>query len=161
NSGASSCVGCDYNNIDGFINSSGHVPVVLNLADGSQGVFILKAPGSFTQAARTGVGGFTAIRPRVAINNSDQVSFIATQSGVESVFRFTPPSTLDKIASIGDLINAETIQAFGAYTDINNLGNVVFEATLVPDGSEPQAYYYWDGSVNEIFVAVNGGLASE
>jgi PKD repeat protein len=157
-----SCSGCEYNNIDGFINSSGHVPVVLNLDDGSQGVFIFKAPGSVTQVARTGVGGITAIRPRVVINDSDQVSFQATSGGVDRIFRFTPPSTLATVASVGDIINGEKIQDFGPFTDINNLGNIVFEADLVPNSNAPQGYYFWDGTVTEILLVPNGNsLASE
>ena len=46
---------CEYEQIDGHMNAAGHVPVVLNLQDGTQGVFNFTAPGVSTQVARSGV----------------------------------------------------------------------------------------------------------
>src|SRR5262249_5066019 len=121
--GGSFCGNCEYENIDGFINSAGHVPVVLNLADGTQGVFILTGPGAAIQVARGPAG---SIRPRVSINDSDQVVYRATTGGVDHLFRFTPPSTNTIIVSVGDAVGGSPINAIAPYSDINNGGHVVF-----------------------------------
>ena len=73
------CSACIYNDIDGLINSAGHVPVVLRLADATQGVYNFSAPGVSTEVARTGgANPYTALSPRASINNSDQVAFKGT-----------------------------------------------------------------------------------
>lgn len=139
---------CVYENIDGHMNASGHVPVVLNLADGTQGVFNFTAPGTSTQVARGGVAGVTAIGPRVSINDSDQVVYRATVGGVDHLFRFTPPSTTATIVSVGDVVNGKTISSIGAFSDINNGGNVVYGAFY--NGDNNSAFYFWDGTNHEV-----------
>src|SRR5262249_44835116 len=137
------CSGCEYEQIDGHMNASGHVPVVLNLADGSQGVFNFTAPGVSTQVARTGVAGVTALAPRVNLNDSDQVVYRATVGGIDPLFRFTPPSTTTTIVSVGDVVNGKTISSIGAWSDINTGGNVVYGAFY--NGDLNSAFYFWDG----------------
>ncbi len=152
------CSGCNYNNIDGFINSAGHVPVVLNLSDGTQGVFNFTAPGVATQVLRSG-GAVTAIGPRVSINTADQVAYRATSGGVDRLFRFTPPATTVTIASVGDVINGHTISSLGAYTDINAGGNVVFQAGV--DAGASDAFYFWDGASTQVITGPFNSLAAE
>jgi hypothetical protein len=130
------------------MNASGHVPVVLNLADGTQGVFNFTAPGTSTQVARGGVAGVTAIGPRVSINDSDQVVYRATVGGIDHLFRFTPPSTTATIVSVGDVVNGKTISSIGAFSDINNGGNVVYGAFY--NGDNNSAFYFWDGTNHEV-----------
>jgi hypothetical protein len=139
---------CEYENIDGHMNASGHVPVVLNLLDGTQGVFNFTAPGVSTQVARGGVAGVTAIGPRVSINDSDQVVYRATVGGVDHLFRFTPPATTATIVSVGDVVNGKTISSIGAFSDINNGGNVVYGAFY--NGDNNSAFYFWDGTNHEV-----------
>jgi hypothetical protein len=148
------CGGCEYETIDGHMNASGHVPVVLNLQDGTQGVFNFTAPGVSTQVARTGVAGVTAIAPRVNINDSDQVVYRATVGGVDHLFRFTPPATTVTIVSVGDVVNGKTISSIQAWTDINNTGNVVYGALY--NGDNNTAFYFWDGTNHEV---ASGGTA--
>lgn len=142
------CSGCEYEQIDGHMNASGHVPVVLNLADATQGVFNFTAPGVSTQVARVGVGGVTAIGPRVNINDSDQVVYRATVGGTDHLFRFTPPATTATIVSVGDVVNGKTISSIGAFSDINNTGNVVYGAFY--NGDNNSAFYFWDGTNHEV-----------
>jgi len=142
------CGPCEYEQIDGHMNASGHVPVVLNLADGSQGVFNFTAPGVSTQVARTGVAGVTAIAPRVNLNDSDQVVYRATVGGIDHLFRFTPPSTTTTIVSVGDVVNGKTISSIGAWSDINTGGNVVYGAFY--NGDNNSAFYFWDGTNHEV-----------
>ncbi len=136
------------------MNASGHVPVVLNLLDGTQGVFNFTAPGVSTQVARGGVAGVTAIGPRVSINDSDQVVYRATVGGVDHLFRFTPPATTATIVSVGDVVNGKTISSIGAFSDINNGGNVVYGAFY--NGDNNSAFYFWDGTNHEV---ASGGTA--
>jgi len=155
------CSGCEYELIEGEMNASGHVPVVLNLQDGSQGVFNFSGPGTSTQVARTGVAGVTAIGPRVAINDTDQVVYRAVVGGVTRLLRFTPPATTVTIVSVGDVVNGHTISTIGAFADVNNSGNVVYGALF--NGDSASGFYFWDGTNSEI---VTGGfdpttLASE
>ena len=90
--GCTLCVDDYYDQTDGRINSSGHVPVVLSLADGTEGVFLFDGPGSSTQVARTGGSNpYTSISPRATVNDNDQVAFIAMVGTVESLFVYTPP----------------------------------------------------------------------
>ena len=155
--GGGFCSGCEYESIDGFINSAGHVPVVLNLSDGTQGVFNFTGPGTATQIVRLPAG---SIGPRVSINNSDQVVYRAVTGGVERLFRFTPPSTITTIVSVGDVVGGSAIDEIYAFTDINNSGNVVF-AGLTGGGAD-DAYYFWNGStVTRIVTANESSLASE
>jgi hypothetical protein len=139
--GGANCPGCEYQNFDGLINGSGHVPIVLNLSDGTQGVFIMTGPGTATQIVRLPTG---AIGPRTSINDSDQVTYRATVGGVTSIFRFTPPSTITTIASVGDTIGGQTISSLAAYTDINNSGNLVFTGQVA--GGTLDAYFFWNGA---------------
>ena len=170
NSGAS-CVGCTYNDIDGLINSAGHVPVVLRLADGTQGVYNFSAPGVSTQVARTGgANPYTALSPRVSINNADQVAFKGVSGGLSRIFRFTPPATTATVVSAGDDLGVRgggpasgvTFASFGNFVDLNNSGNLVFQAKL--SGAQ-EGFYYWDGStglIKEVFrKADTSSLASE
>jgi hypothetical protein len=145
--GGTACgAACTYQNFDGLINGPGHVPVVLNLSDGTQGVFILTGPGAATQVVRLPTG---SIGPRVSINDSDQVTYRATVGGVTSIFRFTPPSTIDTIASVGDVVNGHTISSLGAFSDINGSGHVVFGGEIT--GGTLSAFYFWNGTtVTEI-----------
>jgi putative Ig domain-containing protein/PKD domain-containing protein/galactose oxidase-like protein len=157
---------CDYQDIDGYINSSGHASVAVHLSNGDTAAYLLKDPGSFTQVARTGGAGpggvFGRIYSRTELNDSDQVLFRAQVGGVEKLIRWTPPSTYTVIASVGDTVAGQTFAALGFFGDINASGNVVFQADLVVDGSIPQGYYYWDGTVTPIFVEPTaGGLAQE
>jgi hypothetical protein len=142
------CGICEYEQIDGKMNASGHVPVVLNLLDGTQGVFNFTAPGVSTQVARVGVGGVTAVGPRVSINDSDQVVYRGTVGGVDHLFRFTPPATTATIVSVGDVVNGKTISSIGAFSDINNGGNVVYGAFY--NGDNNSAFYFWDGTNHEV-----------
>jgi hypothetical protein len=141
------CTGCKYQNFDGFVSSSGHVSVVLNLADGTQGVFNFTGPGVSTQVARTG-GTLTAIGPRVSFNDSDQVVYRGTSGGVDHIFRFTPPATTVTVVSVGDVINGHTVSSLGAFTNVNNSGNVVYGARFAGDTLD--GFYYWDGTSTEI-----------
>lgn len=144
------CTGgnCEYELIDGEMNASGHVPVVLNLQDGTQGVFNFSGPGTSTQVARSGVAGVGAIGPRVSINDSDQVVYRAVVGGVTRLLRFTPPATTVTIVSVGDVVNGHTISTIGAFSDINNSGNVVYGALF--NGDSASGFYYWDGANSEI-----------
>ena len=73
--GGSNCTTCTYNDIDGLISSAGHVPVVLRLADATQGVYNFSAPGVSTQVARTGgANPYTALSPRASVNNGSSSS---------------------------------------------------------------------------------------
>jgi hypothetical protein len=177
------CNTCEYRDIDGFINSSGHASVAVSLSAPAgctlgppnppcdTAAYLLKDPGSFTQVARTGGAGpggvFGRIYARTALNNSDQVLFKA-QVNVGGVFvdkliRWTPPSTYAVIATVNDVVAGETFAALGSFGDINSSGHVVFQADLVVDGAVPQGYYFWDGAtVTPIFVEPTaGGLAQE
>ena len=145
---------CEYELIDGHMNAAGHVPVVLNLLDGTQGVFNFTAPGVSTQVARTGVAGVTVIGPRVSINDSDQVVYRAMTGGVERLFRFTPPSTTVTIVSVGDVVNGNAISSIQPFTDINNSGNVVYGALY--NGDNNSAFYFWDGTNHEVLAG--GGI---
>jgi hypothetical protein len=135
------CTGCTYQNIDGLINGPGHVPIVLNLSDGTQGVFIMTGPGAATQIVRLAAG---SIGPRTSINDSDQVTYRATTGGVDHIFRFTPPSTITTIASVGDVVNGHTISSLGAYSDINSSGHIVFGGEIT--GGTLSAFYFWNGT---------------
>ncbi|HEY6929626.1 MAG TPA: hypothetical protein VJA66_08115, partial [Thermoanaerobaculia bacterium] len=164
----SNCGGgnCEYQEIDGYLNASGHASVAVHLANGDTAAFLLKGPGSFTQIARTGGAGpgglFGRIYARTELNDTDQVLFKAQVGGVDKLIRWTPPSTFVVIASVGDTVAGETFFALGSFGDINASGNVVFQADLVVDGSVPQGYYFWDGTVTPIFVEPTaGGLAQE
>ena len=139
---------CEYELIDGHMNAAGHVPVVLNLLDGSQGVFNFTGPGVSTQVARTGVAGVTAIGPRVSINDSDQVVYRAVTGGVERLFRFTPPATTVTIVSVGDVINGHTISSIQPFSDINNTGNVAYAARF--SGDSFSGFYFWNGTNFEL-----------
>ena len=156
NTAGTGCGTCEYQSIDGFINSAGHVPVVLNLNDGTQGVFNFTGPGVATQAVRLTAG---LIGPRVAINNSDQLVYRANTGGVDRLFRFTPPSTTVTIASVGDVVNGQTLTSIGAFADINNSGNVVFQAKSASGTQD--GFYYWDGAVTEVTTGPSDTLASE
>jgi hypothetical protein len=149
------CNTCEYENIDGFINSAGHVPVVLNLSDGTQGVFVLNGPAAATQVVRLPTG---AIGPRASINNNDQVVYRATTGGVDRLFRFTPPSTNTTIVSVGDVVGGSAISSLGAFSDINSAGHVVFGGTT----GALDAYYFWDGTtVTRITTGPSQTLSSE
>ncbi|HEX4439517.1 MAG TPA: putative Ig domain-containing protein [Thermoanaerobaculia bacterium] len=155
--GGSRCVGCEYELIDGFINSAGHVPVVLNLADGTQGVFILTGPGTAIQVVRGPAG---TIGPRVSINDADQVVYRATTGGVDHLFRFTPPSTNTIIVSVGDSVGGSPIDSIAPYSDINAGGHVVYGGTTT--GGAQDAYYFWNGTAStRIVAATASSLASE
>ncbi len=145
---------CHYDNIDGFINASGHVPVVLNLSDGTQGVFILTGPGAATQVVRLPAG---SIGPRVAINDGDQVVYRATTGGVSRLFRFTPPATIVTLLSVGDLLGGSAVSSIDAFADINNLGNVVFSA----ETGAGDTFGFWDGAAAVVTTAATETLASE
>ncbi len=155
NNSGTTCTGaCTYQNFDGRITPSGHVPAVLMLSDGTQGVFVFTGPGASTQAARTGGSNpYTALSPRTAINASDQVVFKGVSGGVTRIFRFTPPSTTVTIASVGDVVNGQTITDLGSFFDINSAGKVVFQATLA--GSQ-DGFYFYDGSVTEVTRVATG-----
>lgn len=161
------CGSCEYQSIDGYINSSGHASVAVHLSNGDTAAYLLKDPGSFTQIARTGGAGpggaFGRIYARTELNDADQVLFKAQVGGVDKLIRWTPPSTFAVIATVGDTVNGETFVNLGSFGDINNSGHVVFQADLQVDGNIPQGYYFWDGStVTEIFVEPTaGGLAQE
>jgi hypothetical protein len=170
NSGAS-CVGCTYNDIDGLINSAGHVPVVLRLADATQGVYNFSGPGVSTEVARTGgANPYTALSPRASINNGDQVAFKGTSGGLSRIFRFTPPSTTVTVVSAGDDLGTRsggapsgvTFASFGNFSDLNNSGNLVFQAKV--SGAQ-EGFYFWDGGtglIKEVFrKADTNSLASE
>ncbi|HYX19692.1 MAG TPA: Ig domain-containing protein, partial [Thermoanaerobaculia bacterium] len=149
------CSTCEYQNIDGYINSAGHVPVVLNLSDGTQGVFIFTGPLTATQVVRLPAG---TIGPRTSINNNDQVVYRATTGGVDHLFRFTPPSTITTIVSVGDTFAGSAIQTIDAFSDINNSGNVVFKVITAAG----EGYGYWDGAVTPVISAQpDTSLASE
>jgi len=155
--GGGFCGTCEYENIDGFINSAGHVPVVLNLSDFSQGVFLLTGPGAATQIARLPTGG---IGPRASINDNDQVVYRANLGGGDALFRFTPPSTNTQIVQVGDVVGGSAIDAIYPYSQINNSGHVVFGG--LTGGGTQDAYYFWDGStVTRIVTGAQGSLASE
>jgi hypothetical protein len=131
--------------------------VVLTLADGTQGVFILTGPGTAIQVARGPAG---TIGPRVSINDADQVVYRATTGGVDHLFRFTPPSTNTIIVSVGDNVGGSPIDAIAPYSDINASGHVVFGG-LTTGGSQ-DAYYFWNGTtVTRIFAATESSLSSE
>ena len=158
-----SCTGCSYQHFDGRITSAGHVPAVVNLSDGTQGVFVFTGPGTSTPVARTGgANPYTALSARTAINNSDQVVFKGVSGGVTRIFRFTPPSTTVTIASVGDVVNGQTITSLGSFFDINSAGKVVFQAGLA--GSQ-DGFYFYDGAVHEVTRVATGSqnttLASE
>jgi hypothetical protein len=154
NSGTN-CTNCEYQNIDGYINATGHVSVVLNLSDGTQGVFNFTGPGTATQAVRLPAG---SIGPRTSLNNNDQVVYRATTGGVDHLFRFTPPSTITTIVSVGDTFAGSAIQTIDAFSDINNSGNVVFKVITAAG----EGYGYYDGAVTPIISAQPAtSLASE
>jgi hypothetical protein len=154
NSGAF-CSNCEYESIDGFINSAGHVPVVVRLADGTQGVFNFTGPLAATQVVRLPAG---SIGPRVSINNNDQLVYRAVTGGVQRLFRFTPPGTITTIVSVGDVVGGNAITSLGAFTDINNGGHVVYQG--VTNGQD--AYYFWNGSTStRITTGPIDTLASE
>ncbi|MGH9443467.1 MAG: putative Ig domain-containing protein [Thermoanaerobaculia bacterium] len=77
--GTTNCNFCSFNDIPGLINATGNVPIVLNLADGTQGVFNFTGPNAATQVARTG-STYAVFYPRVTSNNSNQVVFKAAVS---------------------------------------------------------------------------------
>lgn len=150
------CLNCEYESIDGFINAGGHVPVVLNLSDGTQGVFNFTGPGTATQVVRLPTG---SIGPRASINDSDQIVYRATTGGVDRLFRFTPPATLVTIVSVGDVVAGAPISSLGAFTDINSAGNVVFQGQISAGAQD--AYFYWDGAVTRVTTGPVDTLASE
>jgi hypothetical protein len=145
---------CAYEQIDGIINSAGHASTVVRLSTGDTAAYLLTGVGAFTEVARTGNAGpggaFGRVYPRTSLNASDQVIFKAQVGGVDEMIRWTPPSTFATVASVGDDIGTRsggaasgtTITALGFYADINNPGNVVFQATL---SVGPNAYYFWQG----------------
>jgi PKD domain len=140
---AGTCSGaCDYNNIEGLINASGHVPVVLKLADGTQGAYNFTGPGASTEIVRTGgAGPLLSLGPRASINDSDQVAYQGSDDSTTYLLLFTPPSTTTTVARVGESIGTDTITALGTFFDLSNSGNMVFQATL---SSNPRAYYFWD-----------------
>jgi hypothetical protein len=103
-----------YDNIDRHFTSNGNMAIVAILSDGSQGVYHVTGPGTFTQVARTGVaipgiGLVDQIGDKLAINNSDQVLMKlsiggdgdpSTQDqGADMLVLFTPPATYTKVAT--------------------------------------------------------------
>jgi hypothetical protein len=154
--GGARCTTCIYQNFDGLINSAGHVPVVLSLSDGTQGVFTMTGPGTATQIVRLPTG---SIGPRTSINDTDQVTYRATTGGVDHIFRFTPPATITTIASVGDTIGGQTISSLAAFTDINSSGNLVFEGQVA--GGTLDAYFFWNGASSLITTGpVTAGVDS-
>jgi hypothetical protein len=160
--GCTNCVDSYYDQFDGRINESGNVPVVLSLADGTEGVYIFTGPGTATEVARTSVSvlartprtnaiTFDVLEPRTTINDNDQVLFSGFSGGVESIFRYTPPGTIVIVASAGDDVGTRTggpasgvtITSLGNYFDLNNSGNAVFMAEL---SSAEEAYFFWNGT---------------
>ncbi|MEO8430695.1 MAG: choice-of-anchor tandem repeat NxxGxxAF-containing protein [Acidobacteriota bacterium] len=170
------CSGCAYENIDGFLNASGHASAAVRLSTGDTAAYLLTGPLTFTQVARTGGAGpggaFGRIFPRTELNASDQVLFVAAVGGVNKMIRWTPPSTFTVVASVGDDIGTRsggaasgvTITNLGFYGDINGPGNVAFQATT---STGPNAYYFWDGTTGLITEIAREGatfpatLASE
>ncbi|MEO8430696.1 MAG: hypothetical protein ABI592_04235 [Acidobacteriota bacterium] len=170
-----SCLGCEYENIDGFLNPSGHASAAVRLSNGDTAAYLLTGSLAFTQIARTGGAGpggtFGRIFSRTTLNASDQVLFLAAVGGVNKMIRWTPPSTFVVVASVGDDIGVRSggaatgtlIANLGFYGDINAPGNAVFQAAL---SSGPNAYYFWDGATGLITEVAREGafpatLASE
>src|SRR5262249_47016733 len=140
------CAGCFYDNFDGRINAAGNVPVVITSGRvGGQVVYVLMGPGSHVEVTRRGSAGpggtFGTIYPRININDSGQAVFgaaVGTGAAVKKLLRWTPPAAFAVIATVGDDIGTRsggatsgvTITDIGYFADINNGGNVVFQATL-------------------------------
>ena len=159
------CTSCDdsyYDQIDGRINDSGNVSTALSLDDGTEGVYIFTGPGTAVEVARTTASvtartpranaiTFSGLEPRTTINDNDQVLFSGFSAGTEGIFRYTPPGTIDTVASAGDDVGTRTggaptgvtITSLGNYFDLNNSGNAVFQANL---SSAEEAYFFWNGT---------------
>jgi hypothetical protein len=157
----------EYENIDGIMNESGHVPVVLKLANGDQVVYNMTGALAGSEIARTGAT-YTSFSPRTVNNNSDQVAFKGVSTAVDRIFRFTPGPNLLTVVSVGDDLGTRTtgtasgrlITFVGNYFDMNNLGHIVFEAD---DSELGEGYYYWNGTtLKEIYrQSDDDTLASE
>ena len=184
---------CEYDNIDGLMNASGHTSTVVTLSTGETAAYLVTGPLAFTEVARTngfGPGGFYfgTIHARTALNDSDSVLFLADLNSGSArtpvrerqrpspspavgfgtnLIRWTPPATYDVLATEGDDIGlleggaatGETIDTIGYFGDINNPGNVVFQAAL---SSGVNALFFWDhatGFVSEI--AREGNLPAQ
>jgi hypothetical protein len=174
--GELACGACQYDNIDPFLNALGHtstavtltVPQFNSTATGARkkgefsnitAAYLLTGPAAFTQVARTGTPGpggtFDVIHSRTTLNNCDQVVFKASiVDSVDKVIRWTPPSTYAVVASVNDDLGLRsgggasgvTIVSLGDFFDINNLGNVVFQAIVNVAGINRQSYLFWDGT---------------
>jgi cell division septation protein DedD len=160
---ATACPTCEYDNIDPFINSLGHTATAVTLTivgDGTPtAAYLLTGPGAFTEVARTGNPGpggtFGTVYSRTALNNCDQVVFKAQVNGTDKVIRWKAPSTYAVVATVGDDLGTRsggsasgvTINSLGFYFDINNVGNVVFQAVVnLPTGATAQSYLFWNGT---------------
>jgi hypothetical protein len=161
--------GTYYDQIDGIINSLGHVPVVAKLANSKQVVYNLTGAATGTQVAITGAT-YTSFSPRVMNNDSDQVVFKGISTAIDRIFIFTPPSTTATVVSVGDDLGTRsggsasgvTFATLGNFFDVNNDGDIVFQAD---DSSLKEGYYYWDhtnGHITQIYSQTDADeLASE
>ncbi len=152
----------------GEFNDLGHSVAVVQLSDGDQGIYLLNGPGSFTEIARSGGSGPSGIYDRFGaqcdLNNVDQVFFKAAvggdgtpggaieDDGTDTLFLFTPGSGTEEIAQRNDAApGGSTYQGFGAFADLNDLGNVVFRAginatTPGVEDDESAGIFFWNRS---------------
>ncbi len=152
----------------GEFNDLGHSVAAVQLSDGDQAVYLLNNPGSFVEIARSGAAGPSGIYDRIGaqcdLNNVDQVSFKAAfggdgnpggaieDDGTDALFLFTPGSGTVEIAARDDAApGGGTYQGFGAFADLNDLGNVAFRAginaaTPGVEDDESAGLFFWNRS---------------
>lgn len=160
----------------GGMNELGHTVANVRLSDGDEAVYLLTGPGAFTEIARSGNAGPGANYDQVAhaeINDVDQIFFKASlggdgsavteDDGTDSLLLFTPPSSTLIIAQRnGAAPGGGTFQGFAAFKDMNNLGDVVFQAGLngtqvgVDDG-EPAGIFFWNRATTTLCEVVRLG----
>lgn len=150
----------------GEFNDLGHSVASVQLSDGDQAVYLLNGPGAFTEIARSGAAGPSGIYDRFGaqcdLNNADQVLFKAAfggdgtpggaieDDGTDALFLFTPGSGTEEIAARNDAApGGGTYQGFGAFADLNDLGNVAFRAginatTPGVEDDESAGLFFWN-----------------
>ncbi|MBV8883845.1 MAG: PEP-CTERM sorting domain-containing protein [Chroococcidiopsidaceae cyanobacterium CP_BM_RX_35] len=133
------------------LNASGDAAFDGGLADGGSAVYIDKG-GQLTTIVNTSGGYFQDLtQSDVAINQQDNVAFLANlNDGGRAIFTGSS-SGLNKVISVGDKIGDYTVaDLFISRGGLNNQGQVAFDASLV-DGN---------GNVTQqVFVADPQGVA--
>lgn len=138
--GSSVTLAIPENGVTGFLNNTdvndpGQVAYEAFMS-GSVELIVLADETGQTEIARSGAGGtfddIATFGP--AVNNNGIVAFRATQNGIEGVF-IGDGTTTAPVALVGDMMQTDEglaqITGFSSSVDINNNGDVAFNAALM------------------------------